>query len=293
MKFKVPFTFGSLDKSKKRAAFFKRFVRVKEGTKLGQYLENSGQEITREEYISICYSGFAYSFVFAFILSSTLFFLIKSSRPTFYALVISLLFSMFIFFSRFIYPKINDSRKQKEIERNLIPALQDMLIQLNSGIPLFSILVNLSSSDYGSLSVEFQKIVKRINAGYSEIEVLDEAGEKNSSLFFRKSLWQISNGMRAGGDISIVVEQTVRSLNEEQLIQIQNYGNKLNPVIMFYMLISVIIPALSVTFLTIISSLLGLEAFLTHVLFIGLFFFVMIIQVSFLGLVKSIRPTLL
>lgn len=293
MKFKVPFTFGSLDRAKKRAAFFKKFVHVREGTKLNKYLENSGEEITREEYLAICYSGFAYSFIFVFIFSSTILFLVKSSTPVIFALGISFLFSIFVFFSRSVYPKIYDSRKQKDIERNLIPALQDMLVQLNSGIPLFSILVSLSSSDYGSLSKEFQKIVKRINAGYSEIEVLDEAGEKNSSLFFRKALWQISNGMRAGGDVSIVVEQTVKSLNEEQLIQIQNYGNKLNPVIMFYMLVSVIIPALSITFLTIVSSLLGLDKFTTHVLFIGLFVFVMIIQVTFLGLVKSIRPSLL
>ena len=125
------------------------------------------------------------------------------------------------------------------------------------------------------------------------MEVLESVGEKNSSLFFRRALWQISNGMRAGGDISIVIEESIRSLNEEQLIQIQIYGNKLNPMIMFYMLVSIIIPALSITFLTIIASLVNLPSIAVTFMFIGLFVFDTIIQVMFLGLVKSIRPSLL
>src|SRR3989338_10168798 len=104
-----------------------------------------------------------------------------------------------------IYPKIFVNRKKREIESNLIPALQDMLVQLTSGIPLFSILVNISASDYGALSLEFKKIVRKINAGVSEIDVLEETGEKNPSIFFRRTLWQIINGMRAGSDISVVV----------------------------------------------------------------------------------------
>ena len=141
---------------------------------------------------------------------------------------------------------------QIDIENNLIPALQDMSVQLNFGIPLFRILINISSSDYGELSIEFKKAVKKINAGSPQLDVLEEMGEKNPSLFFRRALWQISNGMRAGGDISVVIRESVRSLSEDQVIQVQNYGNKLNPTIVFYMLISVIIHALSITLLKIL-----------------------------------------
>ena len=35
-----------------------------------------------------------------------------------------------------------------------------MLVQLNSGIPLFDILTNISNSNYGELSLEFKKAVK-------------------------------------------------------------------------------------------------------------------------------------
>jgi pilus assembly protein TadC len=148
-------------------------------------------------------------------------------------------------------------------------------------------------SDYGELSNEFKKAVRRINAGYPQVDVIEQLGEENPSLYFRRALWQISNGMKAGSDISVVVKDSIRSLNEEQLIQIQNYGNKLNPMIMFYMLISVILPALAITFLTIISSLVGLEEMFATLLYVGLFIFISFIQLMFLGIIKSIRPSLL
>ena len=168
-----------------------------------------------------------------------------------------------------------------------------MLIQINSGIPIFTVLVNISASNYSFLSEEFKKAVRKINAGYPQIDVLEELGERNSSKYFRRNLWQISNGLRSGSDLSIIIRDSIKSLNGEQVIQIQNYGNKLNPLIMFYMLISVVIPALSVTFLTVLSSMIGLASSSSTFMFVGLFVGVMIVQITFLGVIKSVRPSLL
>lgn len=99
--------------------------------------------------------------------------------------------------------------------------------------------------------------------------------------------------MKSGSDLSIVIKDSIKLLSEEQLIQIQNYGNKLNPLIVVYMLIAVIIPALSITFLIIISSMTNLPKNMTILLFIGLFVFVVLVQTMFLGIIKSGRPSLL
>jgi pilus assembly protein TadC len=111
-------------------------------------------------------------------------------------------------------------------------------------------------------------------------------------LYFRRTLWQISNGMRAGSDISVIIRESIKSLSEEQIIQIQSYGNKLNPLIMFYMLSSVILPALAITFLTIISSLVSLPQTIANLVFLCLFGIVIFIQLMFIGIIKSLRPTL-
>jgi len=293
MKFHIPFTFSELEKLKRRSKSFLPNIKYKKDSKLRYYLENSNVDIKREEYLTIVIRNFLINFTFLFIISTTFLILFKINYIYFLAPVIPLMFALFILFSQLIYPRIYLSRRQKDIEKNLIAALQDILVQLTSGVPLFSVLINISAAKYGELSVEFKKAVKKINAGMPEQEVLDNLAENNPSVFFKKALWQISNGMNAGSDLAIVVKDSIKALNDEQMIQIQEYGNKLNPLIVFYMLVAIIIPALSIAFLTIITSIIGIPSGTVKMIFIILFIFVMLIQIMFLGLIRSKRPTLL
>lgn len=293
MKFKIPFTLANLERLKKRPLLFKFLQHHKRYSKLDYYLENCDTNVTREQYLNICAHSFIFSFVFLSVIVTTLLILFKAPSPFLLAFVIVLACSGFVSFSQFSYPRVYFNRKQKGLERNLMPALEDMLVQLSSGVPLFNILVNISISDYGEISSEFKKAVKRINAGTPQIEVLEELGEKNSSMYFRRTLWQISNGMKSGSDISTVIKGSLRLLNEEQIVQIQNYGNKLNPLIMFYMLVTIILPALAITFLTIIASMVGLNKNITMIMYGGLFLVTIFIQIMFLGAIRSSRPTLI
>jgi archaeal flagellar protein FlaJ len=293
MKFKIPLTFSDLETLKIKSRYFLSKIKYKRGTRLEENLVNSALNISREEYLSICLRSLVFSFIIFSIILTTVFALLRLRFFYILGLLAAVAFAFFVFFSQAIYPYIYVSRRQKNIEKNLIPALSDMMIQLNSGIPLFSILVNVSLADYGELSEEFKKAAKRIGSGEPEAGVLDDIGRRNPSIFFRRTLWQISSGMKSGADMAIVIEDSISALNEEQLIQMQAYGNKLNPLIVFYMLIAIIIPSLSITFLTIISSLINLNANTTTLMFMGLFVFVVLIQIMFLGVIKSRRPSLL
>ena len=158
-------------------------------------------------------------------------------------------------------------KRIRAIEKNLMPALQNILIQLNSGVPAFNILVNISSGKYGDLSKEFGKAVREINAGKSQVDALEEMATNNPSMLFRRAIWQLVNGMKAGGDISAVMAEIINALNEQQMIQIQNYGAQLSPLAMFYMLMAVIVPSLSVTFIIVIASFIAMSPFVVKLLF--------------------------
>ncbi len=293
MRFYIPFTFSEVETLKRRSKFFLPRIKHNKKSKLTESLKSCNIDISREEYLSICFRSFTLSFFLLFLISTTTFAFLSIKLFFLFGFGFAFLFSVFIFFSQIEYPHIYVNRKQKNIERNLIPALEDILIQLNSGIPLFSVLTNIAAADYGELSIEFKRAVKRINAAEPEVEVLNDLAQNNPSIFFRRTLWQVSNGITSGSDMSIIVKDSIKSLNEEQLIQIQEYGNKLNPLIMFYMLVAVIIPALSITFLTILSSMLKLDKSMITLVFIGIFVFVFLIQMMFLGLIKSRRPNLI
>jgi len=291
--FSIPLADSNIEKLKSRSKFFISRFRHKRKSSLREYLEEIDVKLSREEYLGIVLRSFVNMFLILFTLFASILMIAGVSLFWAYALGLSALFSMSITFSQLAYPKVFVSRREKDIEKNLIFGLEDILIQLSSGIPLFDILTNISMSNYGELSSEFKKAVKRIGAGEPEAEVLADLSAKSHSVFLKRTLWQISNGLNSGSDMSSIIRENIKMLNEEQMIQIQNYGNKLNPLIMMYMLISVIVPALSVSFMTVVASMIGLEKNLTMGLFFGLFIFVLLFQIMFLGMIKSKRPTLL
>lgn len=291
--FKIPLADSNLKKLKSRSRLFTKAFHYKKKSQLKEYLEEVEVDLTREEYLGIVFRSFVNMFLILFILFSSAFIFVGVSLFWLLALGLSFIFSISTAFSQLSYPKVFASRREKNIEKNLIFALEDILIQLNSGIPLFDILTNISMSDYGDLSLEFRKAVRRIGAGEPESIVLADISSKSHSVFFKRTLWQISNGLNSGSDMAMIIEENIKTLNEEQMIQIQNYGNKLNPLIMMYMLISVIVPALSVSFMTVVSSMIGLDRNLTIGLFLGFFVFVLLFQIMFLGMIKSKRPSLL
>lgn len=293
MIFRIPFTFSNIEKLRGRSKFFSSKFRHKKDSSLEGYLRGIDVRLTREEYLGIVLKSFINSFLLLFILFSVIFLVVGIKSFYIFSVGLAFIFAMFGSFSQIAYPRVFVSKKEKDIEKNLIFALEDILIQLNSGIPLFDILTNISSSNYGELSAEFKKVVKRISSGEPESEVLADISRRSHSVFFKRALWQISNGLDAGSDMSAIIGESIKTLNEEQMIQIQNYGNKLNPLIMMYMLISVIVPALSVSFITVIASMIGLEKNLTMGVFMGLFVLVLFFQIMFLGLIKSKRPSLL
>jgi len=271
--FRIPVAEANIEKLKSRSKFFASKFHHKKKSSLNGYLQEIGVNLNREEYLGIVLRSFVNMFLILFIIISSALMIAGISMFWVYGFGVAFLFSMSVSFSQLSYPKVFASRREKDIEKNLLFAMEDILIQLNSGIPLFDILTSISLSDYGELSAEFKKAVKRIGAGEPEAEVLAEISSKSHSVFFKRTLWQISNGLNAGSDMATIVRDNIKTLNEEQMIQIQDYGNKLNPLIMMYMLVSVIVPALSVTFMTVIASMIGLEKNLTMGLFAGLFVF--------------------
>lgn len=211
----------------------------------------------------------------------------------FFSISVIFLISILFFLQRMYYPKALINRRIRDIEKNLMPALNDISVQLESGIPLFNILSNISNGQYGKVSKEFKIAVKEINAGKSQIEALDSIASRNPSLFFRRAVWQIVNALKQGSNLKNVISNSIDALSEEQLIQISSYGSQLKSISLFYMLIAVITPTLGLTIIILISYLLALPNFAILVIITILFHVNLFLQVMFIGVIKTQRPNLL
>jgi len=207
-----------------------------------------------------------------------------------YALFFSFLVSIVILFYYVTYPKLVIIRKNKMIDRDLLFALRYILIRIRSGIPLYDAMVSVSQGDYGLVSDEFKKTIKEISSGVNEIKALEDMAIRNPSEFFRRTVWQIANNMRSGADIADILGSLTKNLVEEHKILIRRYGSELNPIILIYMMFSIIIPALSITVLVVMSSFSGVKV--PIILFYIIPIVVFTLQIFFISIIKNRKPLL-
>ena len=293
--FKVPYSLLPMKVLRKASSIFRGAAESLEPSFpfLKLSLKQAKVDFSIREYLSMCFlSGLIFFTFFGFLFISIL--TAAGIKQSFLVgLVIAIVITLFVFFQQLAYPKIYANRRVRDIERNLLGALQNILVQLNSGVPLFDILVNISKGEYGEVSKEFSNVVREINTGKPQIEALEDMAAINPSVFFRRAVWQLVNGMKSGADMASVVSETMDSLSEEQILQIQRYGSELNPLAMFYMLMVVIAPSLGTTFLIMMASFMSLSEFATKLIFWSLYGMVFFFQIMFMGIIKSKRPNLL
>jgi len=180
-------------------------------------------------------------------------------------------------------------KREREIDKDVLFAGRFLLVKLNSGKPLINALFDASES-YGVAGEYFREIVEDIKLGTPLEEALEKAYRTTPSRKFRKILFQINNALKIGVDVSQPLEAILSEISQEQLIEIQRYGKKLNSIIMFYLLAAIVVPSLGITLFNIIASMLSLKIDLP--VFFMILFFLMIVQLMFIGIIRGIRPNL-
>ena len=202
-------------------------------------------------------------------------------------IILALAFGAFMMVSGTYYPKIVAKRRMRELEKNLVPALRHLLIEVKSGVPLFNAMAGVTKG-YGECSQEFKRIIKDMNTGAKEVDALNDSVKRNPSFAFRRGLWQISNAITSGADIGDALRAIIDDLTKEQITAIRRYGQELNPWTMIYMVAAVIIPSLGVTFLVVISAFSG--ALIPKIIYPMIAAFLLCFQLFFMNFVKSKRP---
>jgi pilus assembly protein TadC len=203
------------------------------------------------------------------------------------------LFIPIIFFLLLNYmlklPDVKISKKERDISKEIVFAGRYLVIELESGVPLYKAFYNLSKN-YELIGPYFKEIVYKVDLGTSLEEALTEAVEYIPSDDFRRLLWQILNSIRTGSNIAKSLVSVLEQIAREQTIEVNKYGRKLNPLAMFYMIIAVILPSLGVTMLIVLSSFVEFEVDITILLVIA--FLIGFVQFMFLSMIKFSRPSI-
>tara|TARA_Y100000310_G_scaffold345853_1_gene471447 strand:+ start:30015 stop:30758 length:744 start_codon:yes stop_codon:yes gene_type:complete len=206
---------------------------------------------------------------------------------------VMVVFVPIIFVTLFTYmlklPEVTILKKERGITKEIVFAGRHLIIELESGVPLYNAFINISKN-YEVIGAYFKEVVDKVDLGTSMEDALTEAVEYIPSNDFRRLLWQILNSIRTGSNVSKSLGTVLEQIAREQTIEINKYSKKLNPFAMFYMIVAVILPSLGVTMLVVLSSFIEFELNLTIFLVIaGLLAFV---QFMFLSMIKFSRPAI-
>lgn len=208
------------------------------------------------------------------------------------SLLKSLEYSFLVFALIFLilvkYPKILAGKKSEHLEKNLVFALKDLLLQVGSGVSLYNGLVNISKSNYGRISEEFEKAAKAVNSGKPIEQALEEMTAATSSEFLRRVVWQLVNTLKAGASLEGALRTIIDDLSSEQKSRIRDYARELNLWSLVYMLFAVAIPTIGAVLLIILSSFAGFG--ISKGIFIAFIAVNFAVQYAIIGFVKSRRP---
>ncbi|MBW2977939.1 type II secretion system F family protein [Candidatus Woesearchaeota archaeon] len=253
--------------------------------KLGSKLIQSGIKDTPQRFIKkIAIVSLYYSFginillLFAFLKYKTL------------ALVLLILFpiSFLVLFGFFLkLPEVRIKSRQREIDKELIYVGKFLLIELSAGVSLFDAMTSVAQN-FEAAGKFFRRLADKIKMGTPIEAALNEAIEEAPSENLKKILWQINNSLQTGSDIASSLNIVLDQISQEQLIQIQQYGKKLNPLAMFYMMLAVIVPSLGITMLVVLSTLIKFKINLPILL--GIAVCIGFVQFMFINIIKSSRP---
>ncbi len=208
--------------------------------------------------------------------------MIKSVLLLIFPLVFLLIF--FYFMKR---PDLIILRKQHEIDREIVFASRFLVIELQSGVPIYDAMKSVSHS-YPIIGKYFREILNSIDIGTPIEDALNESIELTPSQNFRKFLWQVFNSLKTGADLAAALSTTTDQIASEQVITVKEYGRKLNPIVMFYMVVAVIFPSIGVIMLIIFSTFLSINITLPVLIITAVF--IALLQFLFLTIIREQRP---
>ena len=204
-------------------------------------------------------------------------------------IILSTILVFFLFTAFFAYyPRVLAKKIVEDVDKDLVYALKDLLLQISSGVPLFDAMVNISKSGYGTISKEFRRTVQDINAGEMQEIALEKMSLRTESEFLRRTIRQILTAFRSGASLQAALKSVIKNLQQYQYSQVKSYTYELNLWVLLFIIVSVAVPSLGITLLVILSTFGSIS--ISEGFIVGLVAFCIFCEVALIEFIKSRRP---
>lgn len=262
---------------------------------LREDLKKSGLGKTLEEYLSSSLLTCLILFIVEVPVFTLIFSLLNLGVlfSIFMALTTSLLICTFFFILFVNYPKFIIRDRAKSIERTLPFAGIYLSTIASSRLPPHKIFEIFSQfEEYGEVNKEVKRIVRDMKMfGLSIYDSLEKAIDRTPSKELRDLFWSILSTLKAGGDLAAYLREQSKAFLENYRRKLREFARSLSIYLEIYLTALVLGTIFFIILTSLMSGFTGIVAQnLVFIQFFLIFFFVPLISVAFIILIKAASP---
>ena len=220
-------------------------------------------------------------------------FLFTKSNPALFLIGIgvTLLLIPFCYSFWFRYIDVLITKKAREIDGDLLFVSEYFLVSLESGLPLGNAIKNLSRLKRPGGEF-FKKVYTEFNTGKDLETALYDAIGYSASDSLKILLKRLKDSLNIGVDLRKILENFIEESSQKKIIEIKGYSKKLNPIIMVYLILGIILPSLGVTFFILTAAIIQITPQFLKLILIFIFLMMFGLQYFSYSAFKFSKATL-
>ncbi len=186
------------------------------------------------------------------------------------------------------YPSIMLQKIAQMTDNELVFALRELSLQIESGVTLYNAMLNVAQGNYGYASRAFAVTVRDINNGVPEKKALERMALRSRSEYLKKIVWQLLTALDSGAPLNDTLHKIVDNLMVDRRQVVKDFSASLNFLVLMYMLVAAAIPSIGMTFLILLSTFSGIG--LGEDAYMVILFGTFLGQIGLIGYINSSRP---
>lgn len=256
--------------------YFTTFIRgiVRKNPHLKLKLKKAGSKQTAFQYV---YQSVSMT-IFSVLALAIIIFL--ATKSNFFAMLLGfgglIVLTPLVYGFWFSYVDVQIRKSGRELDSDLLFVSEYFLVSLESGLPLGNAIQNLSRLDRPGGRF-FKKVYTEFNTGKDLEQALEESTDFCPSESMKILLKRLKDSLSIGIDLNQVLNNFVKDASEKKILDIKAFSKKLNPTIMMYLLLGIVLPSLGVTFFILAAAILEMTPELLKIIL----FFIFLIMFGF------------
>ncbi len=204
-------------------------------------LDSANIRLSTKQFIAI--STFA-SFLASFVIGLFGFLLFIQNLVT--GILVWILGTVILFPASFFvaakWPSSIAKKRGKAIDRVLPFGLRHMATELKAGVGIHDAMKDISKSDYGILSQEFERTLQDIDKGMTTEDAIQNLAERSPSDDLSRAALHMVRALRIGGDLADILSEVAEDAAFNLRMRMRDFVERLSLVSLFYMMVGIVMP---------------------------------------------------